>query len=121
MYKKASRMNLLIPTVKGSLTVTQCWSLTKKQLSDSLNSIYKQLQNNSNELDFIENPKEDDDIRFMFNILKDIYITKEEEANKQKSDRENKIYNQRILEIIHKKQEESLNNLSVKELESLLK
>ena len=121
MYKKASRMNLLIPTVKGSLTVTQCWSLSKNQLSESLNNIYKTLKDNTSELDFIDNPEDNSHTRLMFEILKDIYLTKQEEIAAQQSESEKKLYNQKILEAIHRKQEDTLNNLSIKELESLLR
>lgn len=67
------------------------------------------------------NSEEDEIEKLRFDILVDIYKTKQEAVNKQKEIQENKLYNAMIDEIIAEKQNESLKSLSVEELLKLKK
>lgn len=124
MYKKAIRLNLLFPTPKGLLTIQQVWTLPKKDLEVCIKSYYNKIkETEKSELDFLEDDctevNEEDILRF--EILKDIYNTLKEERVKKASEMEIKEHNQKIMELIKAKQEDTLKNLSIEELKKLLK
>ena len=74
------------------------------------------------ELDFLEETTKVDVIsELAFEIMKDVYLTKREEATRIKEDAEVKAYNQKIIEIIARKQDQDLENKSLEELQALLK
>jgi orotate phosphoribosyltransferase-like protein len=59
--------------------------------------------------------------QLQFNIVKDVYLTKKTEAEALRDVAEVKAHNQKILTLIAKKQEDKLGELSVEELEKLIK
>ena len=123
MYKQAARLGLRVPTTKGLLSVEQLWTLKLKDLSDSLKLLKKNSTKTSDsELDFLEEVTTVDVVsELAFGIMKDIYLTKREEAKQIKEDAEVKAYNQKIIEIIARKQDQDLENKSLEELQALLK
>ena len=94
-----------------------------KDLSDSLKALKKNSTKTSDsELDFLEETTKVDVIsELAFEIMKDVYLTKREEATRIKEDAEVKAYNQKIIEIIARKQDQDLENKSLEELQALLK
>lgn len=62
----------------------------------------------------------DKEVQLTFDILKDIYLTKKLEAEEEKNVAQRKLNNERIMSLIHKKQNEKLENMSEEELQSLL-
>ena len=123
MYKQAAILGLKIQTTKGLLSVDQLWTLKLKDLSDSLKALKKNSTKTSDsELDFLEETTKVDVIsELAFEIMKDVYLTKREEATRIKEDAEVKAYNQKIIEIIARKQDQDLENKSLEELQALLK
>lgn len=123
MYKQAAILGLRVQTTKGLLSVDQLWTLKLKDLSDSLKALKKNSTKTSDsELDFLEETTKVDVIsELAFEIMKDVYLTKREEANRVKEDAEVKAYNQKIIEIIARKQDQDLENKSLEELQALLK
>ena len=123
MYKQAAILGLRVQTTKGLLSVEQLWTLKLKDLSDSLKALKKNSTKTSDsELDFLEETTEVNVIsELAFEIMKDVYLTKREEAKRIKEDVEVKAYNQKILEIIARKQDQDLENKSLEELQALLK
>ena len=123
MYKQAAILGLRVQTTKGLLSVDQLWTLKLKDLSDSLKALKKNSTKTSDsELDFLEETTKIDVIsELAFEIMKDVYLTKREEANRVKEDAEVKAYNQKIIEIIARKQDQDLENKSLEELQALLK
>ena len=123
MYKQAAILGLRVQTTKGLLSVDQLWTLKLKDLSDSLKALKKNSTKTSDsELDFLEETTKIDVIsELAFEIMKDIYLTKREEAKRVKEDAEVKAYNQKIIEIIARKQDQDLENKSLEELQALLK
>ena len=125
MYKKAARLKLRFDTPKGALSVEQLFDLTMTELSSLIkktNAIVKK-----------EKSAEDDDLAFLegkdnveslnslrFEILKDIYLTKKQEREDAAIDLDKKQKRQRIAEIIQKKEDEALENLSIEELKKKL-
>ena len=123
MYKQAAILGLRIQTTKGLLSVDQLWTLKLKDLSDSLKALKKNSTKTSDsELDFLEETTKIDVIsELAFEIMKDVYLTKREEAKRVKENAEVKAYNQKIIEIIARKQDQDLENKSLEELQALLK
>lgn len=119
MYKKASQLKLRFETSKGLLNVEQLWGLKSAQLKELILEAKSKLKKSEGfeDLSFLDLVSEEDEIeKLRFDILVDIYKTKQEAVNKQKEIQENKLYNAMIDEIIAEKQNESLKSLSIEEL-----
>ena len=123
MYKQAAILGLRVQTTKGLLSVDQLWTLKLKDLSDSLKALKKNSTKTSDsELDFLEETTKIDVIsELAFEIMKDVYLTKREEAKRVKEDAEVKAYNQKILALIKEKEDGDLREMSKEQLEKLLK
>ena len=116
MYKKASQIKLRFETSKGLLNVEQLWGLKEAQLKELILDAKSKLVKveDFKDLSFLDSISKEDELdRLRFDILVDIYKTKQEAVNKQKELQENKLYNAMIDEIIAEKQNESLKSLSV--------
>lgn len=124
MYKKASQIKLRFETPKGLLNVEQIWGLSASQLKDLILDAKSKLVKveDFEDLSFLDLVSKENELdKLRFDILVDIYKTKQEAVNKQKEMQENKLYNAMIDEIIAEKQNESLKSLSVEELLKLKK
>lgn len=124
MYKKASQIKLRFETPKGLLNVEQIWGLSASQLRELILDAKSKLVKveDFEDLSFLDLVSKENELdKLRFDILVDIYKTKQEAVNKQKEIQENKLYNAMIDEIIAKKQNESLKSLSVEELLKLKK
>ena len=124
MYKKASKLKLRIFTKFGNLSVEQLWDLSLADLSAAIKVANKKIKQikELDCLDFLEGTSKVDPIdQLSFDILKDIFLEKKKEADEIASAREVKEYNQKILSLIAKKQDESLESKSLEELTELLK
>ncbi len=125
-YKKASRIGLRFPTNKGFLSVEQVWNLSQKDLEHAIKKIHEEIKKEGvtdDDLSFLAETavksEETELNELRFEILKDVYQTKKAEAEALSSEREKKA-NKKILDIIAKKEEEDLNNLSVEDLRKKL-
>ena len=124
IYKAASRTGLTFVTPKGVLNVSQLWSLAMPMLAGLVRDAKKKLteSDQTDELSFLgenfiqKNPEEE----LRFEILKDIYVTKKSELDIKKIEANKKLSNQKILELIAKKQENDLESKSVEELMAML-
>ena len=122
MYKKAIRKKIRFNSPKGVLKLEQVWSLKPSDLKSMIQELYQQINKDKHsELDFLEEETVDSDEKLCFDILVDVYKTKQAETNASKEEQEKKAYNKRIDEIIAQKQEEHLHSLSIEELEKLRK
>ncbi len=122
MYKQASRIGLRINTTKGLLSVEQLWSLSLTNLSNIIKNVKKTLKkDNDDELSFLDETKEIDfETQLTFDILKDIYITKKKENEEASNELKRKENNQKIMALIHQKEESKLSEMSIDELKSML-
>ena len=122
MYKKAIRKKIRFNSPKGVLNLEQVWSLKPSDLKTMIQELYQQINKDKHsELDFLEEETVDSDEKLCFDILVDVYKTKQAEINASKEEQEKRAYNKRIDEIIAQKQEEHLHSLSIEELEKLRK
>lgn len=123
MYKQASKLGLRIQTNRGVLAVEQLWQLNQSDLSSAIKAVKKVLKKtDDDELSFLEDSKVVDvENQLRFDILKDVYLTKKSEAEAIRNEAETKAHNQKILALISEKQEGKLRDMSIEELEKLLK
>lgn len=122
-YKKASQLGLRFITNVGPLSVEQLWQLSQKQLVATIKAVSKLLKSNSindDELSFLDESKEVDvENQLRFEILKDVYLTKQNEINDQRKKADDKAHNAKIDALIADKEELDMKNLSVEELKNL--
>ena len=128
LYKKAAQVKLRIQTCKGLLSVEDVWGLSLANLDASIRSLaplVKKYQTEDSDLDFLSSNsstknEETSLLELSFEILKDVYITKKEEADARAKAKEIKEFNQRIMSLIAEKQENSLKDKSIEELMAMI-
>ena len=122
-FKQASKIALRFQTNKGLLSVEQLWHLNQTDLSNAIKDVKKILKKtDDDELSFLESTKVTDvENQLRFDILKDVYLTKKAEKEEIQNAAEVKAHNQKIIELIAEKRENKLRDMSVEELEKLLK
>jgi hypothetical protein len=123
IYKEAAKIGLRFQTTQGVLTTEQLFTLSLSKLATAVKAVKKQLQNDSNddELSFLDETKVvDKEKQLQFEILKDVYLTKKEELDNQKTEAQRKENNQYILGLIKNKQDQELANKSIDELKAML-
>lgn len=123
MYKQASVLKLRFSTNVGMVSSEQLWELSQTQLSNAIKAVKKELKkDDDDDLAFLSSTKVTDTVnQLRFDILKDVYLTKQKALEDARGAAETKAHNQKILSLIAEKKEDSLKNLSVKDLEKLLK
>lgn len=122
-FKQASRAKLRINTSQGLLSVEQLWDLSLTKLSAIIKNVKKALKGSEgdDELSFLDESKTvDKEQQLMFDILKDIYLTKKAELEEERTSAQRKANNEKIMALIHRKQESKLEELSVEELQAML-
>lgn len=126
MYKKAFRMKLRFQTAHGLLSVEQLWDLKPAQLAELAKKLRAEIKE--------ENAGDDEELAFLsvnpdskqsenalrFEIVKDIYQTLRAEATESAEARLRKEHNDKILELIARKQDQELESKSIDELKQML-
>ena len=122
-FMKASRLKLRVQTLQGPLSVEQLWDLSLNKLSIIVKNVKKTLQKeNDDELSFLdETTVVDSEQQLIFDVLKDIYLTKKKESENEKNAATTKLHNEQIDALIFKKQKTEMEDLSVEELLALKK
>lgn len=123
IYKEASRLNLRFLSNKGWLTVEQLWEVPLTNASGfCLDHIAREvylLLKDTAEGSFVEETvspsKKEDELRL--EILKDIIATKLEERKAKQDEKVKAQEKQRLLEILAKKKDSALEELSVEEIQ----
>lgn len=123
-FLEASRIKLRIVTPYGQLSTEQLWDLSLNKLSAAVKHAKKELNkgDNDDDLSFLDETKTVDvEAQLRFDILKEVYIYKRDEAKAAKEKAENKANNEKIMAIIKQKQEGALQEKSIDELMAMLK
>ena len=119
MFEKAIRMKLRYP-FKGTCTTEDLWDLTPT----ALDGIYKKLRKEQKEQDedslLSKASTGKTKLALQIDIVKHVVQTKVAEAETKKLAAEKKQQKNRIMELIAEKQDESLKDKSVEELNQLL-
>ena len=114
-------MKLRFTTSRGTLSAEQLWDLSQSQLKAAIEAQYEVIKSNSGDgLDFLGESKVDPVEELRFNILKDVFLSKEHSAEEAAKAAEKKLKNQQIMEIIARKQNEALEGKSIEELTKML-
>jgi hypothetical protein len=124
MYKKASKLKLRFETRYGSLSMEQLWDLSQIELAEIIKSLKSEIKKDSDdELSFLdENANQVNEIdQLRFDLVKDVYLENKAEIEAQQNEAERKVNNEKILEIIKKKQDSDLEGKTIEELEEMLK
>lgn len=124
-FQSATRIKLRFDTVKGSIGVEQLWDLNLVELASAIkasNRILKEKSEESDNLDFLSGTKSkaEEIEQLRFNIMKEIYTIKKAEQDKAKEAANEKERKEQIAAIIAKKQNESLESLSIDDLKKML-
>lgn len=122
MYKKASKLKLRISSKFGNLSVEQLWDLKLSDLTVIIKSLHEEKKkfNTVEDLAFLDGTIESKDselVNLRYEIVKDIYLTKQAESKEAINVREKKQEKARLEEILMRKKEAELENLSIEELE----
>lgn len=118
MYKKALRTKLRFSTSKGKLTTEDLFDLSLIDLNNLAIALDKKLSETPRKSfisDIAPNTQEDE---LRFNIVKDIITLKLAERNAAQNAKAKATEKAQLLEILHRKKNEALENLSVAEIEA---
>ena len=126
MFEKASRLKLRFPSPKGALTVEDLWDLPltsstgKANLDDLARTLHQQLESQKVGSFVTKAATADDRLQLQFNIVLrviEVRLAENEAAAQREAARAKK---QQIMEIISRKETESLSNASLDELRAML-
>lgn len=118
-FERALRKRYRFP-FKGLISVEELWTLGVNDL-DSVYKTLKSEQKVTNEDSLIENNSiENKELTEKIDIVKYIFEIKVDENNKAIKAREKRQKNQRIMELIKKKEDQKLEESSIEELYRLL-
>lgn len=122
-FLEATKSRLRVSSSNGLLSVEQLWDLTPTKLATILRSLKNQLKKDDtdDELSFLDETKVvDKETQLSFDVVKEIYLVRKDEADKIKTEFERKSNNEKIMALIHQKQEKELGEKSIDELKALL-
>lgn len=125
MYKKATRLKLRFNSKYGPLTAEQLWDLKMTDLKNITKASYAEVEalgQTKEDLAFLEGvetskeAKEVEEIKLRFQILKDVYMTRQNEAKESAENARTDMQIKHLEAILAEKQEAELRNLSTEEL-----
>ncbi len=119
IYKYAAKNKLRFP-FKGNISTEDLFALNLTDLDTVYKSLSKQVKKDDGESLLATKTKEDTDIQIKMQIVKEIFEEKQKAIEAAQKAAETKAKNQKIMEIISRKEDEELNNKSVDELKAML-
>lgn len=121
IFEFATRNKLRFP-YKGSISVEDLWDLSQKQLNDVYKILKKELKLVSEEESLMSLGKDDPyiELNIKIEVVKHIFNVKKVEAQQREDAVIKAEKKQRILDILAKKQDDSLSNMSEEELIKML-
>lgn len=119
MFEFALKNKVRFP-FKGLVSVEDLWDLSVRDLDGIFKTLNAQVKKSQEESLLATKTKEDETLATQIEIVKHIVKTKLAEAETAKQSKELKEKKQKIMEIIAAKQDESLHNASVEELQAML-
>lgn len=106
---------------KGMISVEDLWDLKLQDLDSVFKSLNKQKKQNDEESLLQVKTAEDQELDNKIQIVKYIVKFKQEEIEERLQAKDKKEYNQKLLELIERKQNEELAGKSIEELQAMLK
>ena len=120
IYKKATQKKLRFNTNVGSLTAEQLFDLPVTDLDTLAVSLEESYKESGGKSFLAKEDKKDADTKLAFDVVLDVLETKVAAADKASKAAETRAHNKKIIELIASKQDESLQGLSIEELEAQL-
>lgn len=121
IYKQALRINARFNTPKGHVTTEQLFGMSLEEL-DALAVSLDIEHKESGKKSFLKKTNQKDKIaKLKFDVVLDVLNTKNEEMEAAAEALEIKKNNEKILDLISKKQDNELENLPIADLKKLLK
>lgn len=120
IYKQATRLKLRFQTEKGPLSAEQLWDLSISALDKLAVALEKEYEKSDGK-SFVRKSTEKDRVaKLRFDIVLDVLTSKMEEDEAARNASNAKEHNEKILALIAKKKEASLEGLSIEDLEKQL-
>ena len=119
MFEFALKNKVRFP-YKGLISVEDLFDLSVRDLDGIFKTLNAQAKKSQEESLLATKTKEDETLATQIEIVRHIVKTKLDEVETAKQSRELKEKKQKIMEIIAAKQDESLHNASVEELQAML-
>jgi hypothetical protein len=123
----ATRGQIRFDSSKGQLTVEQLWDLPltstvgHPNLNDIAKALHRVLKNSDDEISFVTPvQKADTSNQLKFDIVKDIIAIKIAERDERTAAEAKRVQKNRIMELLAKKEDDSLAEKSTDELKALL-
>jgi hypothetical protein len=125
MFEKASRLKIRYTTSRGAISVEDLWDVPLIDTSGdfSLDNIAKRLNRKlktDEEESFVVKNSKNETLELAFNIVKHVIKTKLTEAEETKKKVENRKRNEKILDIIERKQDADLEKQDVDTLKGMI-
>ena len=117
IFEAATKEKYRFP-FKGMISVEDLWDLKLQDLDSVFKSLNKQKKQNDEESLLQVKTAEDQELDNKIQIVKHIVKFKQEEIEERLQAKE---YNQKLLELIERKQNEELAGKSIEELQAMLK
>lgn len=118
-FELATKLKFRFP-YRGMITTEDLWDLSMEQLDTVFKALNKEVKTFEEDSLLDSNDSVDCILKEKINIVKFIFDAKKAEAAAHKASVENARRRQRILEVLAKKQDESLLNASEEELRKML-
>lgn len=120
IFEAATKEKYRFP-FKGMISVEDLWDLKLQDLDSVFKSLNKQKKQNDEESLLQVKTAEDQELYNKIQIVKYIVKFKQEEIEERLQAKDKKEYNQKLLELIERKQNEELAGKSIEELQAMLK
>lgn len=120
MYKYAAINKLRFPFTKGLVTLEDLFDLSVENLDSIYKTLRKQAKVEDEESLLATKSKESSELQIKIDIVKDIVADKQNAIAARKAAAEKKAQNQKIAEIIARKENAELENKSIDELKAML-
>ena len=119
LFEVASRKKYRFP-FRGMISVEDLWDLNMTQLDSVYKVLSKSVKTEKEEESLLTVKEGNEDLENMVEIVKRVFKVKKDEAEAAKNAQEKAKKKERLLEILAKKQDESLNAKSEEELLKML-
>lgn len=118
MFEKASRLKLRFSTTKGYMSVEDLWDLSLANLNAMAKALNKAIKAEEEE-DFLKAAKATStELKLSFDIVLHVLNTKKAEQDAREAAADNAAKKAKLLEILEKKQDASLEGMSEDELKA---
>lgn len=123
-FEKATKLKLRYETGRGRVTTEDLWDMPLTgsfSLDELAQSLHKAVKSSEEKSFVVKKTKANEILQLQFDIVKYIIDVKLEEQKQAKNSAANKLQKEKILGIIADKEDDSLAEMSVKDLKKMAK